>query len=544
MYEYRYGGQQAKARKLEPASEYVAVRIPHTELESLEALEGTLEQLPEAKRVILFEGEGLLVVKPSDQAAGGALREKVLESLDDTTRVLAEDRVLKDTTGEPVVYTDKVYVRFAPDAAESEVDAILAGQPIAERAPAGLHGNSFILTVGPDVGAGVFRIANELLDDPRVEAAHPELLRESKRREATANQWHLRKITVGGVGIDQHCNAMEAWVMTRGKGITIALIDDGVDTDHPEFAVEGKVVHPFDATLQLDDARPKRRSDMHGTACAGVACAAGIDRASGVAPDANLMPIRLASGLGSMAELKAFRWAVDHHADVISCSWGPTDGEWWNAADPLHDEEYPIPDSFREAMEYALTKGRGGKGCVVVWAAGNGNESVDNDGYASHPQVVAVAACNDRGKRSVYSDYGAAVWCAFPSGDFEHPEVDHPAPLTPGIWTTDRRGAQGYNKGHLRAGDNALGDADGNYTATFGGTSSACPGIAGMAALMLSVNPRLRGADVRELIKLACVRIDAGGGAYDATGHSKFYGFGRPDAAVAVQLARDFNPGG
>ena len=54
---------------------------------------------------------------------------------------------------------------------------------------------------------------------------------------------------------------------------------------------------------------------------------------------------------------------------------------------------------------------------MVFFAAGNGNESVDNDGYASYDRVLAVAACNDRGERSVYSDFGEAVWCAFPSSD-------------------------------------------------------------------------------------------------------------------------------
>ena len=67
--------------------------------------------------------------------------------------------------------------------------------------------------------------------------------------------------------------------------------------------------------------------DNHGTPCACVAAASGI-KASGVAPEAMLMPIRLRSGLGSMSEATAFKWAVDHGADIISCSWGPDDGDW------------------------------------------------------------------------------------------------------------------------------------------------------------------------------------------------------------------------
>ena len=70
----------------------------------------------------------------------------------------------------------------------------------------------------------------------------------------------------------------------------------------------------------------------------------------------------------------------------------------------------------------------------------NGNESVDNDGYASYDKVVAVAACNDQSKRSIYSDFGKAICCAFPSSDFGYAPFNHPEALTPGIWTTDRLG--------------------------------------------------------------------------------------------------------
>jgi subtilisin-like proprotein convertase family protein len=186
------------------------------------------------------------------------------------------------------------------------------------------------------------------------------------------------------------------------------------------------------------------------------------------------------------------------------------------------------------AIDYVVANGRGGKGCVVFFAAGNGNESVDNDGYASYGKVIAVAACNDRSTRSVYSDFGAAVWCAFPSNDIEFAELNHPAPLTPGIWTTDRNGLAGYNGGGSVDGDTA-----GNFTNSFGGTSSACPGAAGVAALVLSVNPSLKWHEVKDLLKRACDRIDPQGGNYDsATGRSPKYGFGRLNALTAVALAK------
>ncbi len=164
---------------------------------------------------------------------------------------------------------------------------------------------------------------------------------------------------------------------------------------------------------------------------------------------------------------------------------------------------------------------------------------MENDGYASYDKVIAVAACNDRGTRSVYSDYGESVWCTFPSSDFGHPPFDHPAPRTPGIWTTDREGRAGYNPGVLNpAEDNPPGDDHGNYTDRFGGTSSACPGVAGIAALVLSASPQLRWDEVKDILRRAGDKIDRAGGAYDSRGHSPFYGYGRPDAQKAVALAR------
>jgi subtilisin-like proprotein convertase family protein len=224
-------------------------------------------------------------------------------------------------------------------------------------------------------------------------------------------------------------------------------------------------------------------------------------------------------------------WAAQNGADVISCSWGPVDGAWFDPNDPQHDEVVLLPDSTRLAMDFAVTQGRNGKGCVILFAAGNGNENVGNDGYASYEKVIAVAACNDLGKKSAYSDFGDAVWCAFPSN-----EVDGPR-LTTGIWTTDNSGPLGYNPGQAAKGDSA-----GNYTNSFGGTSSACPGAAGVAALVISRNPALRWDEVREILKNCCDKIDTAGGGYDANGRSPKYGFGRLNAKKAVELAMPTQP--
>jgi subtilisin-like proprotein convertase family protein len=87
-----------------------------------------------------------------------------------------------------------------------------------------------------------------------------------------------------------------------------------------------------------------------------------------------------------------------------------------------------------------------------------------------------------------------------------------------------------------------MGDAAGNYTNDFGGTSSACPGVAGVAALVIARNSNLRWDEVRDILKRSCDRIDTAGGQYDATGRSPFYGFGRVNAKKAVELAMPAQP--
>jgi subtilisin-like proprotein convertase family protein len=101
-------------------------------------------------------------------------------------------------------------------------------------------------------------------------------------------------------------------------------------------------------------------------------------------------------------------------------------------------------------------------------------------------------------------------------------------------------GRTGYNPGSTTGA--AGGDRTGNYTNAFGGTSSACPGAAGVAALVLARNPALRWDEVKDILRRACDRIDPQGGQYDANGRSRFYGYGRLNATTAAQLAVPTRP--
>lgn len=541
MYTFFYGGKQGTPHYADIADDLLVVRS--------KANKGLNEAIksPQGKKlatmlnpIVSFEDAGVTVLQcVQPRSSVRQFRDTARRELKKETELMYAGRVVREQgQSNPMVYTENLFIKFFADVTASECESLLSNYQLQVKRKLNYALNAYFIAAKNGIGLAVFQLALDLLELAEVELCHPELIRQVKRRGMAAQQWHLGATNIAGQPVNANTNAQQAWQTSKGQGVTIAIIDDGVDTAHIEFSSPGKIVAPRDVTMQANDALPKSPLDNHGTACAGVACAEGKDRASGVAPQARLMPIRLRSNLGSQAEADAFEWAADNGADVISCSWGPMDGQWWNPNDRTHHEYVALPDSTRLAIDYAVNKGRGGKGCVITWAAGNGNEDIENDGYASYHNVIAVAASNDRNSRSIYSDYGKSVWCCFPSNDFAYAAFNHPAPYTPGIWTTDRSGRAGYNPGELNPRAEPPGDDHGHYTESFGGTSSASPGIAGIAALILAVNPQLQWQQVRAIIRNACVKIDAENGSYDSLGHSPFYGYGLPDAAKAVAEAK------
>ncbi|MEZ4955101.1 MAG: S8 family serine peptidase [Saprospiraceae bacterium] len=538
MYQFTYGGKKGTSFQLVEAKELVVIRTTEAApIEKLTMSGQARDLLPSIMPIAAFPEANVTVYRclaTEDNSATG-VRNAIRKTLNNEDSIKFAGRVLRDPiSGSIVIYTENLYLQFKDELKKADCKAIMKKYNLQVKEELGVTKHAYFVEGPKGTGLGVFELAEKLLKEKDVACCHPELVRERKFKFVHPMQWHLKQTVINGLTISQHVDAEAAWKISKGKDITIAVLDDGVDESHEEF--QGKIVSPRDTIVNMDDANPKHVADRHGTACAGVACAGGKKKAWGVAPEAKLMPIRLGS-IGSISETKAFKWAADNGADVISCSWGPMDGAWWNPNDPLHTSLARMPDSAKAAIDYAIEKGRGGKGCVITWAAGNGNEDVKFDEYASYEKVIAVAACNDQGKRSVYSDFGDAVWCCFPSNDFDMPAFNHPRPLTPGIWTTDRSGDRGYNSGGFNA-EHIVGDEAGNYTATFGGTSSACPGVAGIAALMLAVNPDLTYQQVKEIMKNSCDRIDEQFGSYDTEGHSPFYGYGRINALKAVENAK------
>jgi subtilisin-like proprotein convertase family protein len=195
-------------------------------------------------------------------------------------------------------------------------------------------------------------------------------------------------------------------------------------------------------------------------------------------------------------------------ADILSNSWDCAENN--NVA-------YAIKD--------VVKTGRDGKGCLVFVAAGNYNESTIRF-PARVPEAIAVGASTNLGSWAWYSNFGEGLAFVAPSDGG-----------TRGIYTTDVSiPGRGYN-----VGDVGKGDAEGLYTNYFGGTSSATPLAAGVAALILSLNPNLRWDQVRKYMCDTADKIDPESANY-INGYSKVFGYGRINAySVLKAVMADIN---
>ncbi len=317
------------------------------------------------------------------------------------------------------------------------------------------------------------------------------------------NPWMVRK------GAD--AKIVDAWKRLGGFGsttLTIAVIDNGFDTKHPDLT--GKIYRPFDLWSQSSNLLQDDSRFTHGTPCASVALGAsnGVGMV-GVAPNARFMPLSGTSFELSSTE-QMFDYCIQNGADIISCSWGTT------------EQQFALNSLKEAAITKAARQGRGGKGCVICFAAGNENLEYVNY-YGTHPDVICVAASTSQDVHAEYSNRGAQVWvCAPSNGDW---------PITAARASWDQ-GDDGQN-GEFRYWMD--GKSRGNQYKHFGGTSSATPLVAGICALILSANPNLSAAEVKDILKVTADKIGNPNDYYN--GRSVRYGWGRVNADKAVAEA-------
>ncbi|MGW6824012.1 type VII secretion-associated serine protease mycosin [Streptomyces sp. NPDC055005] len=289
--------------------------------------------------------------------------------------------------------------------------------------------------------------------------------------------------------------AEEAWGTTQGDGVTVAVLDTGVDATHPDLA--GQVLDGTDL-VGMGAGRGDRAWARHGTAMASIIAGRGHGPSRGqgilgIAPQARILPVRVileeadpgrakARGSKSGALAEGIRWAADHGADVINLSLG-------DDSESAHHE-----GAEDEAVRYAL-----GKGVVVVASAGNGGERGDPTSYpAAYPGVIAVTAVDREGRKA---DFSTRHWYATVSA--------------PGV-------------------DVVIADPDRSYYEAWG-TSAAAAFVSGTVALVKAAHPDLSPAQIKKLLEDTASDAPAGG-RDDARGH------GTVDAVAALQAADALRP--
>ena len=314
-----------------------------------------------------------------------------------------------------------------------------------------------------------------------------------------ANRWHLDKI-----------NAESAWDISHGSAnIVIAVIDNAIDWNHPDLV--NKIVAKIDLADGDNDPTPPATDVVwsHGTHTSGLAAAAtnnGVGTAS-LAFDVSLMAIKAGKdadgGQGASAMFEGITWAADNGADVISLSLGgPT-----------------FFQTMQMVVDYAYNKG-----IVLVAAGGNnghGDEDPNNINYIGYPaacdHVIAVGATNGNDVAASFSEYGTWIDVMAPggyqSGETYISFLDMYFPSGPAVYSC------GY---------------DDAYT-TMQGTSMACPIVASLCGLMLSVDSNLTPDKVTQYVKATCTNIES---LQDAT-HQGNVGSGRINALTALQMVQD-----
>jgi type VII secretion-associated serine protease mycosin len=274
--------------------------------------------------------------------------------------------------------------------------------------------------------------------------------------------------------------AADAWQKScyQGQGVTVAVVDTGIDLDHPDLQarlVSGKTF--VDGTSSADD------DYGHGTHVAGiVAAVANNGGVIGVAPEANLMPVKVldSSGSGSLYDVaQGIEWAADHGADIINLSLGT-----------VYDS-YTVED----AVDYAYDKG-----ALVVAAGGNCGGSTyyyngcDYQNQTFYPgaygHAMSVAATDSSDARASSSNQGSYIEIAAPGSS---------------VYSTYYGGGYAY----------------------MSGTSMATPHVSGLAALIWSQHPTWTNKQVRARIRATAVDLGA-------SGWDQSFGYGRIDAAAAM----------
>jgi len=400
--------------------------------------------------------------------------------------------------GGPNIVTPDLLVGFEPSVTEQRAEAILAelnAGDILQRRFGNMNG-AYHLRTRLKSGLDVLDVANKLAERPEVRFAEPDMIFTGHgdlipNDPGFTNLWGMQN-TVGTIGLDM--KGPQAWDITTGSSnIIVVIIDVGVQANHPDINQIPGTNFTSDASF---DGGPVNICDNHGTAVAGCVSARINNNLGtvGIAPGC-----RCASARAFIANNSCDNtWTTFSSWTVNALAWAQSIGA--RVSNNSNNYGLPVQSSAIAAM-YSSTRAAG-----MVHFASAGNDATNAITYpASLPGVNAVAALQDAGGLASFSNHGTGL-------AFSAPGV--------GIYTTDRSGISGYTNGDYVFSD---------------GTSLASPYAAGIAALVLSINPSLSATNVEQIMQQSCVDLGLPG--YDTT-----YGWGLVNAYNAVVLALALPP--
>jgi subtilisin family serine protease len=320
--------------------------------------------------------------------------------------------------------------------------------------------------------------------------------------------WHFAYNRTFGqyYGINQESNIHieDAWKITRGKGITVAIIDaSNFDWNHEDL--KSNVFMTYNSDEDNNNISNQGETDelSHGSTVAGfIASPINGKGLVGAAPESKLILIKQIDA-SDAATIKAFEYAKDNGAKVINCSWG------------TEQVSQSVASELQELKNEGIT---------IIFASGN--EGANMDDYSIHdeselPSVIGVGSSNEYNDISSYSNYGSEIDILAPGGNINNGV---------GILGIDDRGEFGNTL------QRSIVTNDYSFT---NGTSFSAPIATGVVALMLSVNSSLTPAQIREILILTADKIGDNAN-YDKHGFDFRRAYGKLNAANAVKMAKDY----